>query len=252
VIGIIDAADASKFLLHTAALQNTGGAYVAPSNASFDAAIDHSTVNSDGVTRQVDLASKDKAIYPLTTLVSAALSTKADKSDREQMASFLDYVAGPGQVPGDDVGQLPDGHAPLTPALRAQVAKARTAVLAGAPSDPSEGPSDDPSDGPSDGPTSGDTDSPSGSDPLGPGSDESDAPPGDTPSDGTSPSSGPSEATSDQADGAPQLATVSSVSRGSRLLYLPGLLVLALIGLLAGPLVLWLEHTGRGPQWLRR
>ena len=44
---------------------------------------------------------------------------------------------------------------------------------------------------------------------------------------------------------------VSSQSAG-RLMTLPGLLVLALIGLLAGPLLLWLERTGRGPQWLRR
>ena len=45
---------------------------------------------------------------------------------------------------------------------------------------------------------------------------------------------------------------VSSQSAGKRLLTLPGLLVLALIGLLAGPLLLWLDRTGRGPQWLRR
>jgi hypothetical protein len=45
---------------------------------------------------------------------------------------------------------------------------------------------------------------------------------------------------------------VSSQSAGGRLLTLPGLLVLALVGLLAGPLLLWLERTGRGPQWLRR
>jgi hypothetical protein len=249
VIGILDAADAARFLLPTASLENTGGAFVKPTDASFIAGVTHSKVNADGVTRSVDLASRDKAIYPLTTLVSAALSTKADKSERTQMASFLDYVAGPGQVPGDDVGQLPEGHAPLTAALKAQVDKARTAVLAGAPADPSDGPSDEPSDGPSDGPSSGSTDSPSDSD-L--GSDPSDAPLGAAPSGGSDPSDGPSEATSDQADGAPQLATVSSVSPGGRLLTLPGLLVLAVIGLLAGPLVLWLERTGRGPQWLRK
>jgi hypothetical protein len=245
VIGILDAADAARFLLPTASLENAGGAFVSPTEASFTAAMTHAKVNADGVTRSVDLASKDKAIYPLTTLVSAALSTKADKAERTQMADFLDYVGGPGQVPGDDVGRLPDGHAPLTAALRSQVDKARTAVLAGAPPDPSDGPSDDPSDGP----TSGPSDSPSGGD-L--GSLPSDEPLGAAPSGGASPSGGPSEATSDQADGAPQLATVSSVSPGARLLTLPGLLVLALIGLLAGPLVLWLERTGRGPQWLRK
>ena len=35
VIGILDAADASRFLLPTASLQNTGGAFVRPTNASL-------------------------------------------------------------------------------------------------------------------------------------------------------------------------------------------------------------------------
>jgi hypothetical protein len=242
VIGIIDAADAKKFLLNTAALQNIGGAFVAPSNASFDAAIDHATVNADGVTRQVDLDSKDKAIYPLTTLVSAALSTDAKASERAEMAHFLDYVAGAGQVPGDDVGQLPDGHAPLTKALLAQVAKARAAVLAGPATEPSDGPTTSPTTSPSDSPSD---------DSIPPGGEPTVAAPGDAPT-GGDPSAGPSEPTSVQADAAPQLATVASETPGRRLLTLPGLLVLAMIGLLAGPLVLWLERTGRGPQWLRR
>ena len=72
VIGILDAADASRFLLPTASLENAGGAFVAPATSSFLAGIAHATVNPDGVTRSVDLTSKDRAIYPLTILISAA------------------------------------------------------------------------------------------------------------------------------------------------------------------------------------
>jgi ABC-type phosphate transport system substrate-binding protein len=243
VIGIIDAADASRYLLHTAALENTGGAYVEPTVKSFDAGIQHSTVGSDGVTRRVDLSSKDKAVYPLTTLVSAALSTNASASQRKQMVDFLDYVAKPGQVPGDAVGQLPQGHAPLTKPLLAQVPKARAAVLAG----PTSGPSDSPSDEPSDTPSS-DPGTPSGGNP-GPVATPSDLPTG-APSGGSSPNATPSG--SQAADAAPDMATVASQTSAGRLLALPALLVLAMIGLLAGPIVLWLERTGRGPSWLRK
>ena len=98
VIGILDAADAARFRLPTAALENTGGAFVKPTDATLTAGVSHGEVNADGVTRTVDLTSKDKGIYPLSVLVSAALSTKADTATRGQMADFLDYVdgAGPG------------------------------------------------------------------------------------------------------------------------------------------------------------
>ncbi len=250
VIGIIDAADASRFLMPTASLQNASGTYVKPTTASFLAGIKHSKVNADGVTRRVDLASKDKAIYPLTLQISAALSTKADKETRGQMADLLDYVDGPGQVPGDEVGRLPDGHAPLTSAQRAQVRTARAAVLAGPTDQPTDDPTDEPTDAPTDQPGGG-TPPASGPPAIGPDGLPV-APPLAAPSNGADPSTDPSDPTSDQADAAPQLMSVSSQSAGHRLMTLPGLLVLALAGLLAGPLVLWLERTGRGPQWLRR
>ena len=64
------------------------------------AGVQHADINADGVTRTVDLTSKDPSIYPLSLLVSAALSTKASKEDRAEMADMLTYVSGPGQDPG--------------------------------------------------------------------------------------------------------------------------------------------------------
>ncbi|WP_191907864.1 substrate-binding domain-containing protein [Nocardioides cynanchi] len=253
VFGIIDAADAAKFLLPTASLQNASGAFVAPTTASLQAGITHAVVNADGVTRRVDLASQDPHVYPLTLLVSAALSTHADKAARGLMADFLDYVDGPGQVPGQRVGQLPPGHAPLTKALRAEVTRARAAVLAG----PSTEPTVDPS--PTDTPPSSPTDQPTTPvgpvGPVGPASGPGDATgslPLTAPSDGASPSAGATPPASTEAAAAPQMVAVSSESTTARQLLLPVLLGFALLGLVAGPALLWLGRSGRGPQWLQR
>ena len=102
-----------------------------PTTDSMLDAIAHAKVNKDGVTRSVDLTAKDPGSYPLTLQVSAALSTKAPEAERGEMARFLSYVADAGQVSGDDVGQLPAGHAPLDATLRGQVLAARKAVLEG-------------------------------------------------------------------------------------------------------------------------
>ena len=161
------------------------------------------------------------------------------------MAAFLDYVAGPGQVPGDEIGDCRAGTPPHRRVARPGAFGPRCRARR-SPQRPERRPP--PSDEP------GGTDGPGPNpDLLAPGSDLgiSDTP-GDAPG-GDDPSAGPSDApAADQADAAPAMSTVASESPGKRLLALPALLVLALVGLLAGPLVLWLESTGRGPQWLRR
>ena len=141
VIGIIDAASAARFRLSTASLLNASGAFVKPDNAGLLAGVEHADVNADGVTRSVDLTDKDPAVYPLTLLIAGAFSTQADKDERQEMADLLSYVVGAGQVNGEQVGQLPEGYAPLPKDLVAQAQKARTAILAGATEEPTEEPS---------------------------------------------------------------------------------------------------------------
>jgi len=245
VIGVIDAASAARFRLSTASLQNSSGAFVKPSETSMLDAVAHSVVGKDGVTRTVDLTSKDAGIYPLTLQVTAALSTTADEDERQQAADFLSWVAGDGQTVGDSVGQLPEGHAPLTDAQRAQVLAAGKAVLKGPPTpkpSPSESatPSADPSD-PSDAPSDGGGGAPP--DVVGP-----------APVD-ASPSAAallhdphPSHPVPEQ----PDMVTVAAQLAGHKLVVLPLLAILALLSLLGGPLLMWLGQTGRGPQWLRR
>jgi ABC-type phosphate transport system substrate-binding protein len=245
VIGIIDAASADRFQLSTAALENASGSYVTPTVASMTAAINDAKVNPDGVTRQVDLQSKDPDAYPLTLQISAALSTTAEEDDRQLMADFLSYAGGEGQVGGDQVGQLPGGYAPLTKEQTKQLESARQAVLTGAaPSDdPGDGDGDDPSTDPSDAPSGG----PGGSLGVPQGSAPEPAGTGDSPSDSSSDSPD-----GDPVDAGPDMVTVSSTPIGARQLLLPALGLVAALALLGGPAVLWAGRTGRGPRWLRR
>jgi hypothetical protein len=48
------------------------------------------------------------------------------------------------------------------------------------------------------------------------------------------------------------MTTVSAQTNTARQLVLPALLVLAMIGVAAGPVLLYLDRTGQGPSWLRR
>ena len=160
------------------------------------------------------------------------------------MARFLSYVADAGQTPGDEIGQLPDGHAPLTDAQRGQVLAARKAVLAGPKATPtpsaSATPTADPTD-PSDAPSDGGGGAPP--DVVGP-----------APVD-----AGPSAADllhdphpSNPVPEQPTMVTVAAQLAGNRLVVLPLLAILALVSLVGGPLLMWTSQTGRGPQWLRR
>ncbi|MDX6371378.1 MAG: hypothetical protein QOD98_366 [Nocardioidaceae bacterium] len=242
VIGIIDAASAARFRLSTAALQNAAGAFVKPTTDSMLDAIAHAKVNKDGVTRSVDLAAKNPGSYPLTLQVSAALSTKAPETERAEMARFLSYVADAGQVSGDDVGQLPAGHAPLDATLRGQVLAARKAVLKGyveptATPTESASPTADPTD-PSDAPSDGGGGAPP--DVVGP------APVA------AGPSADPLLHDPQPSNPAPSMVTVAAQLAGHKLVILPLLAILAVVSLAGGPVLMWLSQTGRGPQWLRR
>ncbi|GAB4006987.1 type 2 periplasmic-binding domain-containing protein [Nocardioides ultimimeridianus] len=238
VIGIIDAASAQRFRLATASLENSSGRYVAPTNASMTDAIEHAKVAADGVTRSVDHSAEDPAGYPLALQVTAALRTDADKATRQQMADFLAYAGAAGQVPGDSAGQLPAGYAPLPGDLRGELAKARTAVLAGAPAaEPTSSPTGTGSTGSGSGTGSGTT-AASG--------------PTSAPAASAAPTADTAPTAASKPTVSPQFVDVAAIAAGARHLLLPGLALLMLLGMLSGPLVLWMGRTGRGPRWLRR
>jgi hypothetical protein len=248
VIGIIDAASAASFRLPTASLRNAGGAFVQPTNAAMVAGVLHAKVHTDGVTRIVDTADKNKSIYPLSVLVSAGLSTKADKAERQGMANMLDYVGGPGQVTGDEFGNLPEGYAPLPAKLAALSRTAKTEVLKGYHAARTTTPTPTPT------PTSSPTDD-SGS--TGDGSTSGDGAGGGA----TTPAQAAPSATATPEPSADlpyrvglvaQQQVVGSVPAGARLIAVPVILGAGLLTLILGPGVLLLGRTKRGPRWLRR
>jgi len=245
VIGIVDAASAARFQLSTAALQNADGRFVKPTDRALLTAIEHGTVGADGVTRSVDPTDKTAGSYPLALQISGAFSTKAAEDERQEMADLLAYVGHAGQESGEQVGQLPAGHAPLTKDLVAQIDAARKAVLAGS----TETGGDDSGDG---GDDSGDPTDPSGAPPGGGGG----APPVSAgPAPGSDQPGTAGSATDPKgADGdlGPTMLSVGQQAAGNRMMMLPFLGLIALAALAAGPLLLWMSRTGRGPQWLRR
>lgn len=125
LVAILDEGDAAALDFPTAALLNHAGKYVTPTQASMAAAVSDMTVNPDGIIRDDNENAKNPAAYPLTMVVYAMVPTSGtSKGQAAKIAQWLRYVAGPGQVQGTSVGQLPAGYLPLPSFMRKQTQKA--------------------------------------------------------------------------------------------------------------------------------
>ncbi len=134
LFAILDQGDASAFLFPTASLQNAAGNYVAPTDATMLATVEHDMVTArNGITQSVNLTNTSKSAwdaYPLTMVVYAMVPTGGISAAKAaKIAEWLDFVANEGQQPGLLPGNLPPGYAPLTSAMRAETLKAATEVL---------------------------------------------------------------------------------------------------------------------------
>ncbi len=127
---VLDEADAARFLFPTAALENADGRYVKPTLAGMAAAVKDMTVNSDGITRAMNFASRDPAAYPLTMVIYAMVPTGGVSATKAaKIAQFLYDVADGGQTTGNGPGQLAPGYLPLPQSLKKQTLAAAYAVL---------------------------------------------------------------------------------------------------------------------------
>lgn len=143
VVGITDASAAARFENYTALLLNPAGQFVGATTDGMLAAASAMTeiVQGKGV-RNFDSGS-DKAktattAYPLTMPIYAAMNpVDPDKSSRGDYASLVEFIATEGQQPGESVGDLPRGYAPLPASWVTQATSAAATARQGVTPTPS-------------------------------------------------------------------------------------------------------------------
>ena len=121
MLGVTPLADDERYDLQTASLETTPGTFVAPNNASLEAATDLLQPDSTSDTWPIPYSqfatSAGASAYPGTLVVYAAIPTSGlPAAAATDYADLLTFAAGPGQTPGEGVGQLPPGYLPLTAA----------------------------------------------------------------------------------------------------------------------------------------
>lgn len=134
ILGITGAPDAKRYGLQSARLSRAGDdgpsrRFIAPDQAGLVAAVDAMKPKGEPAVREPDPRAAVAGAYPLAELTYAAVKPLAlDAKARDDFAAFVEYAAGPGQVPGFQPGQLPPGYAPLPVALRAQATAAAKTI----------------------------------------------------------------------------------------------------------------------------
>jgi hypothetical protein len=150
VLSLTDTSSAAKYQVVTAELQNSAGAFVAPTTASLSAAAAAMTpVTSQKQVLEYNpsgaAAKAAPGAYPLAMPIYAATNpAQADAKTRADYATFIRFAATTGQQPGVDPGQLPPGYAPIPAAWKTQAIGAAAAIQSGvaAPGDTPSGSGD--------------------------------------------------------------------------------------------------------------
>jgi hypothetical protein len=134
ILSLTDSASAYQYGIQMARLSRAGDngpdrAFVAPDAAGLTAGVAAMAADDGRPVLEPDPAAAGPDAYPLTVLTYAAVAPLSlDEAARSDYAEFLRYAAGPGQVLGHELGQLPPGYAPLPDELRAQTIAAALAV----------------------------------------------------------------------------------------------------------------------------
>ncbi len=135
MLSVTDSPSARLFGVQMARLSRAGDngsdrSFVAPDDVSIAKGIDAMTPRSDPTVLEASPSANAPGAYPLSTLTYAAVKPLAlDTQGRADYAAFLDYASGPGQVTGDELGQLPPGYVPFPAGLAAQAASASQQIL---------------------------------------------------------------------------------------------------------------------------
>ncbi|MGZ4805306.1 MAG: hypothetical protein ACXV5U_02875, partial [Ilumatobacteraceae bacterium] len=142
MLALTDTPSASLYGLQMARLSRAGDnapdrVFVAPDAAGLTAGLASMAPKAEPTVLEPTPTASAPGAYPLTTITYAAIAPLVlDSKARSEYAAFLDYAAGPGQVPGLALGQLPRGYAPLSDALKAQTTATANAVRTMVPPPP--------------------------------------------------------------------------------------------------------------------
>jgi len=133
-MSITDSATAARFGLQTAQLSRSGDngpnrTFIAPDQGGLTAAVAAMKPKAEPAVLEPDPTVSAPAAYPLAILTYGVIRPLSlDTATRQDFARFVDYASGPGQVPGRNLGQLPEGFAPLPVNLREQAKTAAVAI----------------------------------------------------------------------------------------------------------------------------
>lgn len=179
-LAVTDTVSAAQYGIRTASLMNAAGEFVSPAAASVTAGVDAMVPGEvDGVL-ELDPAAADPEAYPLPAVTYAAVRTGQEEDALADYAHFLEHAGGPGQTPGWSPGELRTGYVPLPEDMRRQTLAVAQQLLRG-PDDEPEAP---PGLSPGDTEGGGDEDPPAGGDESGGGGDQSGGQDPDTAGDG--------------------------------------------------------------------
>jgi hypothetical protein len=136
LIGVTPLADTQRYLLQSAALETAGGTFVAPSDATLEAAtnllhFDPSTGTWPIPYSTIIGSSEGAGAYPGTMVVYAAVPTSGlSSTSAGELATWLRFASTTGQTAGLGVGNLPPGYLPMTAANGLGSMMAYTAAVA--------------------------------------------------------------------------------------------------------------------------
>ncbi len=131
-LSVTDSASAYQYGIQAARLSRAGDngpdrTFIAPDTAGMNMAVRAMVPREEPAVLEPDPMAK--GAYPLTTLTYAAVAPLSlGEQERDEYADFIEYATGPGQEPGQALGQLPRGYTPLPGPLRVQAAFASYAI----------------------------------------------------------------------------------------------------------------------------
>ncbi len=125
-LSVTDTPSAALFGVQMANLSRAGDngmdrEFVAPNTVSLQAGLEAMAPGAIPDVLEPKPTGQPSGAYPLATITYGVIAPLGlDDLARAEYAAFIEYAAGPGQVQGYELGNLPPGYVPLPESLRSQ------------------------------------------------------------------------------------------------------------------------------------